>query len=217
MTRDGLTVLRVFCDRDGNHGNPLGVYIDGHAVPPDERQAIAHELGYSETVFVDDADTGEIKIFTPMSELPFAGHPCVGTAWLLREAGHDPPALQPPAGEIGVRFDGELTWVSAQPEWGPPWIHREYGSAAEVEALEPQPDESCCWAWIDEANGLVRSRCFAPDDGIVEDEATGSAALQLTAAVGREIDIHQGVGSRLRARPLDAGRAEVAGRVVVGE
>ena len=40
-------------------------------------------LGFSETVYVDDPDTGQLRIFTPAAELPFAGHPLVGTAWLL--------------------------------------------------------------------------------------------------------------------------------------
>jgi predicted PhzF superfamily epimerase YddE/YHI9 len=54
---------------------------------------------------------------------------------------------------------------------------------------------------------------FAPVDKIPEDEATGSAALQLTTQLGRPIEIFQGAGSRLSARPLDDGRAEVGGRV----
>ena len=70
-----LTVLRVFTSPEGEHGNPLGVFLDGGAVPDEQRQAVARDLGYSETVFVDDAASGSCRIFTPEMELPFAGHP----------------------------------------------------------------------------------------------------------------------------------------------
>ena len=67
------------------------------------------------------------------------------------------------------------------------------------------------WAWIDEAAGTVRARSFAPDFGIPEDEATGSAALGLAVELGRELTIHQGRGSVLLARALGGGRGEVGG------
>jgi predicted PhzF superfamily epimerase YddE/YHI9 len=214
----GLEVVRVFCQRDGSWGNPLGVFLDGRAVPEAERQPIATELGFSETVFVDDLERGEMRIFTPAVELPLAGHPLVGTAWLMRERGHEPTMLRPPAGEVGIRFDGELTYVDAKPEWGPAWEFTQLDSVGEVEAFDAssvKSGEIVIWAWIDEPAGLVRLRAFAPEDDIIEDEATGSAALILTADLGREIEIHQGRGSLIHARPLDGGRAEIAGRVVL--
>ncbi len=212
----GLRVARVFCAEDGTGGNPLGVFLDGAAIAEGDRQPIAHELGFSETVFVDDAERGVMRIFTPMAELPLAGHPLVGTAWLLREAGLEVPALRPPAGEVEVRFEGDVPYVAARPEWGPAWEYEQLGSAAEIDALVPADfeGEQARWAWIDEEAGVVRMRVFAPVDAIPEDEATGSAALQLTAQLGRSIEIHQGAGSLLHARPLDDGRAEVGGRVV---
>lgn len=48
-----LHVLRVFCDSDGQFGSPLGVILDGPAVPPERRQPLAAELGLTETVYVD--------------------------------------------------------------------------------------------------------------------------------------------------------------------
>src|SRR5436305_6282719 len=69
-----LHVLRVFVDDHGRHGNPLGVFLDGHDIAPDRRQRIAAELGFSETVFLEDRKTGELRIFTPSMELPLAGH-----------------------------------------------------------------------------------------------------------------------------------------------
>jgi predicted PhzF superfamily epimerase YddE/YHI9 len=218
-----LHVLRVFCDEGGERGNPLGVFLEGGEVPAAERQRVAHELGFSETVFVDDRARGEIRIFTPGLELPFAGHPTVGTAWLLAREGDAVEALRPPAGEVAVRrgAEGERTFVAARPEWSPPWELIELDSTAAVDALDGPPDgredEIYLWAWADEETGVVRSRCFSLADGVGEDEATGSAALMLTAALHRPLTIRQGQGSVLYAHPLGEGRAEVGGRVVLDE
>jgi predicted PhzF superfamily epimerase YddE/YHI9 len=212
-----LTVVRVFCAADGSGGNPLGVFVNGGEVPEERRQPIARDLGFSETVFVDGPERGEMRIFTPEVELPLAGHPLVGTAWLLRERGFDVPMLRPPAGEVPVTFDGELVRVAAHPEWGPPWEFTQLESPAAVDALSGPPDGSgwgALWAWIDEEAGLIRERVFVAEVGVDEDEATGSAALRLTALLGREIEIRQGKGSVLYAKPLDTETAEVAGRVM---
>ena len=215
-----LHVLRVFCDSAWSHGNPLGVFLDGDEVPEDRRQDVAAELGFSETVFVDHAGEGRIRIFTPGYELGFAGHPSVGTAWLLAKEREPVSALRPPAGEVKVRVDGGKTFVSARPEWGPPWKLYELSDALAVEEAQGLPDDEqvgCIWAWVDEAEGTVRSRCYSHDDGIGEDEATGSAAIVLAAALDRPIEILQGRGSRLDARPIGDGYAEVGGRVVLDE
>jgi predicted PhzF superfamily epimerase YddE/YHI9 len=213
-----LHVLRVFVDEAGEHGNPLGVFLDGGEVPEERRRAVAHELGYSETAFVDDPEDGRIRIFTPGLELPFAGHPTVGVAWLLAREGFAVPALRPPAGEVAVRTEGELTFVAARAEWSPAWELVELATPAEVDPITwPLGEEDLVyyWAWEDEATGKVRSRCFSLEDGIGEDEATGSAAIVLAAALERDVSIRQGEGSRLAARFLGDGRAEVGGRVVL--
>jgi predicted PhzF superfamily epimerase YddE/YHI9 len=215
-----LHVLRVFCDAEWSFGNPLGVFLDGAEVPAERRQEVAAELGFSETVFVDDAAEGRMRIFTPGLELPFAGHPSVGTAWLLAKEREPVATLRPPAGEVAVRVDGGMTFVAARPEWGPPWKFFQLQDALAVEeapGLPEDEDVGCIWAWIDEAEGTVRSRCFSHDDGVGEDEATGSAAICLAAALGRDIEIRQGRGSRLDARFLGNGRAEVGGRVVLDQ
>jgi predicted PhzF superfamily epimerase YddE/YHI9 len=214
-----LHVLRVFTDESGGFGNPLGVFLAGREVAEDDRQAVATDLGFSETVFVDDAATGRMRIFTPGMELPFAGHPTVGTAWLLAEEGVAVDVLRPPAGEIPVRLEGELTYVAARAEWSPPWELEQLVEPLEVDAIQSPPPGRMLpfyWAWEDEASGAVRARCFSIED-IGEDEATGSAAIMLAAELGRAVTIHQGRGSLLKAAPLDEGRAEVGGRVVLDE
>ncbi|OIJ84695.1 PhzF family phenazine biosynthesis protein [Streptomyces colonosanans] len=220
-------VLRVFCGPGGGYGNELGVVRDGSTMPePGDRQALAAKLGFSETVFVDDPERGVIDIYTPTLRLPFAGNPCVGTAWLL-----DVPELVTQAGVVGARQDGEFTWVEARPEWAPPRTLRRYATPAEVDGLAvPPPGEWIyAWAWEDEAAGRVRARAFpgridergdsrsggagACTGGIDEDEATGAAALLLTAQLGRALNIRQGAGSQLLTAPQPDGWAEVGGRV----
>ena len=210
--RDVLDVLQVFCGADGRHGNTLGVVRDPRAFPDRaSRQALAAELGFSETVFVDDPERGVVDIYTPGLRLPFAGHPLVGAAWLL-----DLEVVNPPAGEVWVSQDGEFTWITARAEWAPPRTLRQYASAAEVEALEvPPPGEWVyAWAWEDEAAGRVRARAFpGRGDGIDEDEATGAAALLLTDRLGRALNITQGRGSQILTAPGPDGTIEIGGRV----
>jgi trans-2,3-dihydro-3-hydroxyanthranilate isomerase len=67
-------------------GNQLAVFTDAREVEPETMQSLAFEIGFSETVFVLPAEAGgdaRIRIFTPRAELPFAGHPVLGTAFVL--------------------------------------------------------------------------------------------------------------------------------------
>jgi predicted PhzF superfamily epimerase YddE/YHI9 len=213
-------LLRVFCDEGGHAGNPLAVFLDGSEIRAASRQAVAADLSLSETVFVDDAARGEIRIFTPAVELDFAGHPTVGTAWLLAEARSPVEALWPPAGEVAVRYEADMSFVAGRPEWGPPFELVQLGSPAEVDALAGPPDGHDligAWAWIDEDAGTVRSRVFPVRLGIPEDEATGAAATRLGARLGRAIVIHQGRGSRILARPRGDGYVEIGGRSVLDD
>ncbi|MFC5179946.1 PhzF family phenazine biosynthesis protein [Actinomadura harenae] len=211
----GHEVLRVFCGADGRFGNELGVVLDGPALAArEERQALAGRLGFSETVFVDDASRGVIDIYTPTLRLPFAGHPCVGTAWLLGV-----PELVTAAGTVSVRRDGDVTWIAARADWAPARTLREFGSSGQVDALEVPPPGEWVYAWArtDEGAGDalgIRARGFpGRDDGIDEDEATGAAALLLTAELGRPLVVTQGRGSQIFTRPLADGMVEVGGRV----
>lgn len=215
-----LHVLKVFVGEDGKGGNPLGVFLDGGDAPDSERQSIASNLGFSETVFVDDAGSGSLRIFTPGTELPFAGHPLVGTAWLLKREGFGIDALRPPAGEVPVRHSDDLTFVSGRPEWAPPFEGIEMASPAEVESISGPPDGHDLvgvWAWEDEDVGRVRVRVFASGVGVAEDEATGAHAVRLAARLGRGITLRQGVGSIILAEPKEDGMVEIGGRVELAE
>ena len=205
-----VDILRVFTGTNGTGGNPLGVILDGPSVPESERQDFAALLGFSETIFVDPGD--RVAIYTPTVELPFAGHPLVGAAWMLEDA----TALHPPAGTVEVRRDGDEVLVTGRPEWAPQYVQLQYDTPAEVDALRSAPpghDLVTAWSWIDEPNGIVRARVFPVGIGIPEDEATGANAVIMGAALGRPLTILQGEGSRIRATPKADGGVEIGGLV----
>src|SRR5258708_3358700 len=93
MQRRYITV-DVFTDRAFG-GNPLAVVLDAGGLSTAQMQAIATEFNYSETTFVlpprDSAHDAEVRIFTVRSEIPFAGHPNVGTAYVLATQAPKPP------------------------------------------------------------------------------------------------------------------------------
>ena len=216
-----VAVLRVFTDAAGDFGNPLGV-VDAAAVPVPRRQALATELGYSETVFVDlpaaGATTARAWIFTPTTELSFAGHPTVGAAWWLRERGTPVETLQVPAGDLQVCYSDDQTAVVARAEWGPEFVIHALASVDQVLAAEPavyaDDHYHYLWAWSDRDRGHIRSRMFANEPGVPEDEATGSAAVRLTGHLRRDLTITQGRGSQILTTCHPDGRVSVQGRVV---
>jgi trans-2,3-dihydro-3-hydroxyanthranilate isomerase len=85
-----FTTVDVFTDRRFG-GNPLAVVTNAQGLSTQQMQAIAAEFNLAETTFVlppkDPAHTAEVRIFTPKAEMPFAGHPNVGTAFVLARAG----------------------------------------------------------------------------------------------------------------------------------
>ena len=94
-------------------GNPLAVFPDAAGIPKALRQRLARELNLSETSFVLTAfffnDTATTEIYTPLTEIPFAGHPCLGTAHVLQTLGRAGPALclSTGAGPVQVRTVGD--------------------------------------------------------------------------------------------------------------
>ena len=98
-------------------GNQLGVFLDGRAFTDDQMIALARELKFAETVFLFPATGGadvRVRIFTPSHELPFAGHPILGTAFVVGAAlGRDSVVLETVAGAVPValeRRDGRIAF-----------------------------------------------------------------------------------------------------------
>jgi trans-2,3-dihydro-3-hydroxyanthranilate isomerase len=90
-------------------GNQLGVFEDARGLDIEQMQALARELNFSESTFVFPARAGGhayVRIFTPGHELPFAGHPCLGTAFTVaRRLGLDEVVLETAKGRVPVRFE----------------------------------------------------------------------------------------------------------------
>ncbi len=99
-----LEIVDVFAERRFA-GNQLAVVRDAGGLTDQQMQDIAREMHFSETTFVLDEQAGiaKVRIFTPEWELPFAGHPTLGTAWVLA-GGHGEYTLDLQAGHVPVRF-----------------------------------------------------------------------------------------------------------------
>jgi trans-2,3-dihydro-3-hydroxyanthranilate isomerase len=213
-------------------GNPLAVFPDARGLTTTQMLTLAREFNLSETVFVlpprDPRHTRQVRIFTPAREMPFAGHPTIGTAIVLAAAGYVSSAedgelsivLEEGIGpvQVTVRMEnnipvfGQLT-VRKLPEAGPSPLDRATIASmlslapgdivAGADAIEtvscglpflfvPAVDRAA----VDRArpvgnlhgqevflfahNGAdVHARMFAPELGVVEDPATGSAVAAL--------------------------------------
>ena len=97
-------------------GNPLAVFPDASELNTEQMQTIAAEMNLSETTFVggSDSDSYSVRIFTPREELPFAGHPTLGTAWVLRHLGRltsERVVQHSPAGQTEVTLAPEVVWL----------------------------------------------------------------------------------------------------------
>lgn len=110
---DFLTVSVFMRDDPFRGGNPLAVFPDPGDLDAGQMQAIAQTLNLSESTFVTggDGSSYDVRIFTPREELAFAGHPTLGTAWVLRHLGRltgDSFVQRSPAGETPVSPKGEM-------------------------------------------------------------------------------------------------------------
>jgi len=107
------SVLRVFT-RAGVGGNHLGVVTDLDGLDSSAMQQIAADLGFSETVFIEEGEIPSVRIFTPGMEMAFAGHPLVGAAHvLMQRAGGSPDRIRCGIGDVRIRADGDVVWVDA--------------------------------------------------------------------------------------------------------
>lgn len=130
MKKLAMVYLDVFTDR-ALTGNALAVCLDGRGLSTEQMQALARETNLSETTFVLPGETSaekergtRVRIFTVQEELPFAGHPTLGTAFALRRPGDSEVRLDLNVGTVPVRFEqangqplfGEMT--QKNPEFG---------------------------------------------------------------------------------------------------
>jgi len=152
MNSRAYHLVDVFTDRAFG-GNPLAVFLDGKGMSGGLMQAIAKEFNLSETTFVlppqNPANDFRVRIFTPSAELPMAGHPTVGTTFVLTRAGLVRPGtgrttitLEEGVGPIPVAIDwknGKPSFIEMQqplPEFGSPIENRT--AIAEMLSLEPE-------------------------------------------------------------------------------
>jgi trans-2,3-dihydro-3-hydroxyanthranilate isomerase len=126
MTNHTFYIVDVFAEQKYS-GNQLAVFRDTADLSTDEMQAIAREMHFSETTFIlsDEPHDGgyDVRIFTPREELPFAGHPTLGTAFVIQQEIIGQPVeqmvLNLQVGQIPVTFDGDILWMKqVEPEFG---------------------------------------------------------------------------------------------------
>ena len=128
MRENHYRLVNVFAE-DVLEGNPLCVFDDARGLDDATMQALALQFNLSETTFVlpSTRATARVRIFTPQFEMPFAGHPTLGTAQVVREtrASGDEITLEMNVGLVPVRADGDRWTLSAQsPKMRSPGVNR---------------------------------------------------------------------------------------------
>jgi trans-2,3-dihydro-3-hydroxyanthranilate isomerase len=146
-----MVQVDVFTDR-ALTGNSLAVFLDGRRLTTEQMQGIAREMNLSETTFILPGDSAReddgirVRIFTVQEELPFAGHPTLGTAFVLRERSGAPEVrLALNVGTVPVRFEdrpgqpsfGEMT--QRNPEFGPVHSPKAVAEATGVQLSDLDP------------------------------------------------------------------------------
>lgn len=118
-------IVDVFADKK-YAGNQLAVFLEADSLNTEEMQKIASEINFAESTFVTklkpESNYAQIRIFTPVNEMQFAGHPIIGTSWvLMNKIFKNQPQnflLSVPIGEIPIHQSNELVWLkAAQPEF----------------------------------------------------------------------------------------------------
>jgi len=261
-------ILDVFTEaRFG--GNPLAVVLDADGLDPVRMQAIAREFNLSETVFVAKpqraAHTARVRIFTPAVEVPFAGHPTVGTGALLAQLRAGTPAgggdaLVVLEEEIGIVRVGVRLRPGAPPfaEFDAPRLPQESGvpasadrlaaalglipaeigfenhrpmriaagntftfvPIASLEAMAKARAASTHWGSAFQGGigaflycrqtihttSAFHARMFAPEHGVPEDPATGSAAVGFAGVIHRFDELPDGLHKRTIEQGYEMGR-----------
>lgn len=118
-------IVDVFTDKK-YAGNQLAVFLDAGNLSSEEMQKIAREINFAESTFITklnaENNTADIKIFTPEHEMQFAGHPIIGTSWILMnkvfENSPENIKLNVPIGPIAIHKTEDLIWLkAAQPKF----------------------------------------------------------------------------------------------------
>jgi len=189
----GYVIADVFTDTP-LEGNQVAVFLDAAGLDEAQMQRTAREMNLSETVFVlsrAGADA-ELRIFTPATEMPFAGHPILGTAFVLgSEIDEDVVRLRVPAGDVPVTLTREGDRIvfgemeQPIPTWQPFTGERELfaalgveGSELPLEAYDNGPTHLCVALRDEEAVAALR-----PDMGALA--ALGALNVSCFAGAGR--------------------------------
>ncbi|MFB3388853.1 PhzF family phenazine biosynthesis protein [Flavobacterium sp. LAR06] len=118
-------IVDVFTDKK-YAGNQLAVFLEVGSLSSEEMQKIAREINFAESTFITKLDrannSADVKIFTPAHEMQFAGHPIIGTSWVLMnkvfENSPENIKLNVPIGPIAIHKTEELIWLkAAQPKF----------------------------------------------------------------------------------------------------
>ena len=245
-------VVDVFTEH-ALEGNPLAVFPDASAIDDDTMQRIARELNLSETTFVQPATRPDcdarVRIFTPRFEMAFAGHPTVGTSFVLLDEGIVPRdskrfTLEEKVGPVPIRVDADaqqnspMIWLRTPPIHSGPAFDRaacarlvgldptdaldvtpQVFSAGNPNVFIPVRDKAavdrsavpdlralaelkggfseplCVFVFTPTREGAY-SRMFAPEHGVFEDPATGSATGPLAAFMMQNGLISSAAGTR---------------------
>ncbi len=230
-------------------GNALAVFPDARGLDSETMQRVAREFNLSETTFVFPPERAEnaarVRIFTPTMEMRFAGHPTIGTSFVLRRRGIVPRsaerfALEEGVGDVPIRIEPgepETIWLTTPPiSFGAHFSREACANALGLDLddlldIEPQlvtagnpnvyialrDPAAVDRAWIDLAGiralhgGALSADCifvfaptptgaysrmFAPEHGVVEDPATGSATGPLAAYMMRNGLVDRRDGTR---------------------
>jgi PhzF family phenazine biosynthesis protein len=248
MTPYAYEIVDVFTT-EALAGNALAVFPDARGLDTETMQRVAREFNLSETTFVFPPERAEhaasVRIFTPTMEMRFAGHPTIGTSFVLRRRGIVPRSaerfvLEEGIGDVPIRIEPgrpETIWLTTPPiSFGATFAREACARALRLDVsdlldIDPQlvtagnpniyigvrDPESVDRAWIDLAGvrelhdgasradcifvfaptpGGAYSRMFAPEHGVVEDPATGSATGPLAAYMMRHGLVDRGDGTR---------------------
>ena len=196
--------LDVFAPRPGS-GNPLGVVLDAGDMDTAAMQALAAWLNLSETVFFLPPDSGadyHVRIFTPGSELPFAGHPSVGAAWAAVTHGLATPRAgrllqQCKAGLLPVAINGDADnlHISVRSPRGQCIASAPMAMPAQLQQIAHPDSTAELWRngpswWLVEATSARQLRALRPDFSAIAAWSNATAATGVTVYAREDADSH---------------------------